>query len=781
MSVSMAVLIIAVFFQLTGWAYTSSIIPQTGPLAVNQLSLDATANLTVLSISPEPGAEDLAALVYLRLGRGAKVVSVYITNGEGDILPERSAYPLEIAVQKRATAAKAMQELGIEPVFLNFPDITSASDTAIVNQKWDRGSLQYALMELISRHQPDAVLVSPSITSIPQYVRNILLTDLRQSLRYIGRPKTDDDFRGEIVFTRWDVERVLIPSDGEPGVGMPVDRIHPILGISYEQIASSVYPDAGRETTGRTTVQKYLYRGLRETDTAFIQDPLIDMPSELPVRLENIAGFMKETLMPFARGGSVDDKERLLNRVVVIIDSLDQRLRYGHPFRGNEYGLLVRWKQIIEELRAVLIGAELHFSLSETILSDRQLTYLSIDSIAGVANPANAEIFFPLVEQGWFVNESLHRSFPLDMEEEYRVVTPQSLTYNYPPLLYGYDKQAYAEEFLFYLIYRGDRKEESFIRRYSTSIFFTPRFTVEPLNGIVRAVEFDPVLVRLTNHSRDGIADHVRIRSPYGMSDRKFFRLDRKGASATEDLYVKWGENLPEGDYLLPVMIGADTVAMTAARSFSVDTAEDARIAIIARDADAAVVQAVKRIGTQPELLKPLNLSPATLESKTVVLIDRTGMPDADESIEQASLLAGYVRTGGNLIILSQDAAAWNENPIIEGFELERWREYDEHQPMIYDSRDPVFSVPNRIVGETWDNWIFSRAPNKLHLDPNAGFDIIAANEIDGTPFIVGTKLGEGRVLYLNLSLEHQLMNVHPGVHRLLANIVSLSARRDGP
>ena len=56
--------------------------PETGRAALYQRSLDARSRLHVLSISLQPGYEDFATLAYFRLGRGARIVSAYVTNGE---------------------------------------------------------------------------------------------------------------------------------------------------------------------------------------------------------------------------------------------------------------------------------------------------------------------------------------------------------------------------------------------------------------------------------------------------------------------------------------------------------------------------------------------------------------------------------------------------------------------------------------------------------------------------------------------------------------------------
>src|SRR3989338_5999690 len=60
-----------------------SYLPESGSDAIYQRSLDLSSHLNVLMVSLQPGFEDLGTIAYFRFGRGAKVMSAYVTNGEG--------------------------------------------------------------------------------------------------------------------------------------------------------------------------------------------------------------------------------------------------------------------------------------------------------------------------------------------------------------------------------------------------------------------------------------------------------------------------------------------------------------------------------------------------------------------------------------------------------------------------------------------------------------------------------------------------------------------------
>ena len=93
-SIYFSLLIILLFFLSCQKDVASkSYFPETGRNAIYQSSIDLRRNLKVLSISMQPGQEDLSGLAYFRLGLGAKIMGAYITNGEGGESDIRGEYP----------------------------------------------------------------------------------------------------------------------------------------------------------------------------------------------------------------------------------------------------------------------------------------------------------------------------------------------------------------------------------------------------------------------------------------------------------------------------------------------------------------------------------------------------------------------------------------------------------------------------------------------------------------------------------------------------------------
>ena len=85
--------------------------PEDYRIEVYARGLVAQSRMTVLSLALQPGFEDLAALSYLRFGRGAKIVNAFVTNGESGDNDLMVQGPGEIAFQRRGEAFKATAAL----------------------------------------------------------------------------------------------------------------------------------------------------------------------------------------------------------------------------------------------------------------------------------------------------------------------------------------------------------------------------------------------------------------------------------------------------------------------------------------------------------------------------------------------------------------------------------------------------------------------------------------------------------------------------------------------
>jgi hypothetical protein len=135
--------------------------------------------------------------------------------------------------------------------------------------------------------------------------------------------------------------------------------------------------------------------------------------------------------------------------------------------------------------------------------------------------------------------------------------------------------------------------------------------------------------------------------------------------------------------------------------------------------------------------------------------------------------LRAFAERGGHLIILAQDAAVWNRNPLVPDLKLTTTNAWGEAEDVSADSTHRLFSVPNRIVTSDWYDWYYRRAHNNLSGPALTSARILLSSSYGKSPLIAEWAVGKGTVTYVDLALSAQLLNVHPGVVRLLANLTS--------
>ena len=81
-------------------------------------------------------------------------------------------------------------------------------------------------------------------------------------------------------------------------------------------------------------------------------------------------------------------------------------------------------------------------------------------------------------------------------------------------------------------------REENFVYPIVLPFHYAPRFTVEVLTPLVRAVPGEQVTVRLTNNSRDGVKDKMHVDDSLAFSDELPFPSVRQRSHADRLLHL---------------------------------------------------------------------------------------------------------------------------------------------------------------------------------------------------------------------------------------------------
>jgi hypothetical protein len=466
-------------------------------------------------------------------------------------------------------------------------------------------------------------------------------------------------------------------------------------------------------------------------------------------------------------------KRSHLEEITAIADSVDYLigLRYS-AFRGPDQKMLLLWKEGLQDLKNELLGVSVSYFLADSILTSMQVTTLTIDSVQGASARGQRWFFFPPAREGWIINESMKNRFPLSGRTLFRIVSPGSLIFNIPAQQEGLETNSLYTPIDCFIVQSDSDRTNSFGFRLRLPFRFAPKFTVEVLTPIVRAVDGEKVVVRTTNHSNDGVSDRIGVSDSIVTSSVAPFRLSKKESSQTDTLTLQWKGPPSQGDHLLHVEITDIDVANFAARAFEANIGEeDLAIGLIAADGQSAVHESLRRLGVTSERRRVEAVTVEWLSSRDVIILDHRIYSRDSSIVRLKEPLLERAKTGGHVIVLSQDAPAWNANPLIKGLLLRQRRELEPDLEIHARDGERLISFPNELSSDDWNGWMFSRAANEVTV-PRSAETLLSIGEVR-IPGVVRAKVGRGKITFVNLNLPTQWLNIHPGSFRLLANLLA--------
>ncbi len=754
--------------------------PDTGAVALHQRALELQNRLRVMMVSLRPGDEDVGTLAALRLGSGAHVLTVFVTNGEAGFPDHYGVPPPTLAALRRNESAAALSRLEADMHFLNMADPGNIADTARVRRLWAADSLREKFAALMRLFRPSIVILTRDADAgaqspLWQFTRSILLEEFSSPpvRKSDGRRVTPADPGA------WHPERFWVDDGSGKGVSMGVPMMHAARGRRYRDIVAdldTLYVVQRMQRNARKTPPAYTLAGQtgRKRPRTLTDGIVPGVPRALR-GLERVVRTFGEDVQNRRASRSA-----LQERMVAVMDSVDRAIGTTADRTGEAMRVLIDWKGTLELLRNALLGVTVRYTLTEDILTPRQITFVRIDEVTGRGEGGATEVYFPSVERGWVLNEGLKIRLPLEVPAEYRLLTPEQVDFDLPWEEYNLRRPVPVRPVMLFLLHRGRTRNESFVYRIPLQIRYAPRFTAEVLTPIVRCIPGEFICVRLTNHSRDGVRDVLTVRDSLVNATGTTFRLNTKDESIIDTLRLAWSDSLDDGMYLFPITIAGIEMGRFGARRFTsaVDTTK--RVALLTTLEASPTADALRRLG----------LSRLTLFHEPERVVENAGAIDVLMLDRRLSLLLGQAAAvrkaisavsgnGGHVIILGQDAASWNSDPLWDALTLTRDPSLAPDTPLDLDSLHPFVSRPNAVREDAFREWVFGVGTHRVALRPAQGMEVPVRASGD-RPLVVTAPFGEGQITYVDLWLEPQWMSIHPGAFRLLANLVSFTPGEDG-
>lgn len=736
---------------------------ETGQLAIHNRALASRANLNILSIAIEPGFEDLETLSSFRLGQGAKITSAYVTNGETGENDQRWQYPHELAATRRSEADNAISLLGGEAYFLNMPDIAAIQESAHLRKVWPSQTMQAKLKTLILKARPDIILLAYDKRMPDNSTRSSALQeDVISAAKALSHP-TDSS----TVY--WRVSRIVKEVQGKTGLSVDIDKKHPVIGKSYVETARTLRA-AYKSLAGQLPLWENYSAGrytciFPSTDTNI---KTIDegLPPAITPRFQKTG----EKIARFTQRVIDGDDNDALHTIAELLRDISIHFGVEKNMTAHETRTLISWSSGLENLRCALLGIEAEFTLENPVLTNRQVTMLSIDKLAGLPEGGQTTVSFMNMD-GWAVNESKRKTFPLELNAKYRILSAQELSYNFPQHLYGSKSNRIHEPIFLFISHKAAKKENSFNYRLQVNILRAPKMHAEVLTPIIPMVSGVKVDVKLTNHSNDGIADSIALNHRFGASAPVFFRINKKDQSQTVSLYPVWKDKEKATDFILPLEISGDPIGNVAVRAFDARVKEKKRIGVIEGAANSPLLNALQNLYCKYESIST-DTPPASLDSFDVILVDRRAMTLNPFLKGNHSALTSFARNGGHIIIFSQDAEIWNSAPLLAHLTLKQTSTYSKDSRMHLAGNHAVLQTPYELNPTDWQGWEGLRAFNELTFQEQKGVEILIKGAGD-LPLLLMQEAGSGHMTYVDLALHPQWQNVHAGAYRLLANLIS--------
>jgi LmbE family N-acetylglucosaminyl deacetylase len=750
--------------------------PETGRAAIHQRALDLGGSVVVMAVALQPGYEDLPTLTNLRMGLGAKLITVYVTNGDATPSDLSGEAPFLLAARRKEEAYQVTRALDGEPYFLNTRDLGVVRDRSELERSWVPDTVVSRLKVALLSYRPDVVLVQRDFRTrdTSETIRERFLIEL--VLRAVESARVSTGKQGSPGIAPWRVERVFVESvrGGENAVRVRIDAAHPIWKKSFRDIGREIMQQY-RSLKARATVweesRSHTYTSVLPKSTRHLGTLTIGLPvlsKRFQAIREGLVGVQKST------GGSL--RSSSLDSVAAAISSLDRLLyRESSSMTAAEKRIAAHWKDDLEALRCALLGVKFTYEC-DSLTTERQLIYLRFKDFKTKTSKANTEIFFPgAMKHEWGINESVNYRFKFEVPQEFRIITPERMEYNAPMSVYGLRRSHVRTRFSFIIYHHDSTRTHEFICRGEMWLGVGPKRTFEILNPLVRAEDGEPLAYSFFNFSRNGFEGQVSlVDSLFKPASREVRILPVKDYFLEDTIRLFPKRQIPPGNHAAELTVsGRGETRHFIARSFEVHADTTKRVCLLTGITHSPVAEALRRLHIPFAESDSAALASGDLSSVSVIVVDQDAMLQRKDVVDALARLRPWVEGGGHMVVLQQSYAMTRGSDIGWGVAFRLGPALEPQSPLTFDSLHGFLRRPNLLQLHDWQGWVVARAMGSLEVGNPQPAQIPVRAQTSGDPLIVTIPEQKGRITYVALDVYSQLVNIHPGTFRLLANLLA--------
>jgi hypothetical protein len=349
-----------------------------------------------------------------------------------------------------------------------------------------------------------------------------------------------------------------------------------------------------------------------------------------------------------------------------------------------------------------------------------------------------------------------------------------------------------------HLPYGGELRELMVVSAVAVNV--TPRVAIVPLVASRQQVD---VRVELLNNLETGGSGQLVLRLPAGWTSAPAsvaFAFTRAGERSTFRFTAAM-PSLESRDYTIDAVAtiagrdyvqGYDVIehrdletrylyhpATTSVRGVDVKIASGLKVGYVMGIGD-EVPAGIAQLGASVTLLGEQDLATGDLGRFDAIVTGTRAYAVRDDLKTYNRRLLGYVRDGGNMIVLynTQEFVPNTYAPFPAQLPARAEEVSEEDSPVdILAPSHPLLTTPNRITKADFDGWVEQRG-SKFFTEWDAAYTPLIASHDQGQEPQKGgwvtAAYGKGHYTYFAYAFHRQLPYGVPGAYRLLANLLSL-------
>jgi hypothetical protein len=153
--------------------------------------------------------------------------------------------------------------------------------------------------------------------------------------------------------------------------------------------------------------------------------------------------------------------------------------------------------------------------------------------------------------------------------------------------------------------------------------------------------------------------------------------------------------------------------------------------------------------------------------------MDQDALLEREDIVRVLGRLRSWVEGGGQMIVLPQYNATAQESDIGWGMAFRLGPALEPQSPLTLDTLYGFLTRPNLLQPQDWQGWVVARAMGSVEVGNAQPAEIPVQAQTSGEPLIVTIPEQKGRITYVALDVYSQLVNIHPGTFRILANLLA--------